>query len=461
MTTGTSNADFLIGTDNADSIFGLGGNDALFGKGGKDSLYGGDDNDLLAGGAGDDLLHGGNGFDTANFNDHTSGVEVHLGSGEATFRNEQGDIAETDTLVSIEGVTGTAFKDLISGDDNANTLNGKGGNDQLWGGGGGDKLYGEDGDDFIYGGTGGDLINGGSGDDVAQYYNSTKAVKIDLAAGTAAGGEASGDTLVSIEGVTGSSHNDTLSGDDHDNYFSADTGDDTVKGGGGDDYIVGGDGADTLKGGKGVDTINYNASSAGVDIDLAANTAAGGDANGDAISGFEWVSASSHDDEVFGNGMQNFLFGSAGEDMLNGRGGDDEMFGGTGNDTLIGGDGNDIMFGESGRDTHTGGGGEDSFVFSSLTYMGNTAATRDIVTDFEAGTDTLYLGGVDANAALNGDQAFTFIGTQGFSGAAGELHAFAEGGNTIVEGDVNGDKQADFQIQLTGLIGLSDTDFGL
>ena len=43
------------------------------------------------------------------------------------------------------------------------------------------------------------------------------------------------------------------------------------------------------------------------------------------------------------------------------------------------------------------------------------------------------------------------LGQGAFSGAKGELHYKFEGpAKTIVEGDVNGDKKTDFQIELTG-----------
>lgn len=57
---------------------------------------------------------------------------------------------------------------------------------------------------------GADLLDGGAGSDVADYFLSAAAVAIDLAAGTASGGDAEGDTLVSIESVIGTDFGDTL-----------------------------------------------------------------------------------------------------------------------------------------------------------------------------------------------------------------------------------------------------------
>ena len=77
------------------------------------------------------------------------------------------------------------------------------------------------------------------------------------------------------------------------------------------------------------------------------------------------------------------------------------------------------------------------------------------------------------------NDAFTFIGNEDFSGVAGQLHyvhvksfpvltktsaardidvgVFTT--NTIVEGDINGDRVADFQIELTGKKILDAADF--
>ncbi len=65
-------------------------------------------------------------------------------------------------------------------------------------------------------------------------------------------------------------------------------------------------------------------------------------------------------------------------------------------------------------------------------------------------------------AALAG-HTFSFLATKGaaFTGAAGQLRWFQDlrAPTTIVEGTVNADKVADFQIQLTGLKTLTAADF--
>ena len=58
-----------------------------------------------------------------------------------------------------------------------------------------------------------------------------------------------------------------------------------------------------------------------------------------------------------------------------------------------------------------------------------------------------------------GDNAFSFIGTSAFSGSKGELRTKQVGGNTYVQGDVDGDAAKDFEIELTGSLTLTAGDF--
>ena len=64
-----------------------------------------------------------------------------------------------------------------------------------------------------------------------------------------------------------------------------------------------------------------------------------------------------------------------------------------------------------------------------------------------------------ADRTVAADHAFHFIGTAKFDGVAGELHYQVANGVTVVEGDVNGDCHADFQIELSGSHTLTCDDF--
>ena len=71
---------------------------------------------------------------------------------------------------------------------------------------------------------------------------------VSLTSGSGSGGHAQGDTLATIENLTGSGHGDTLTGDANAN---------TLRGAGGNDTLVGLAGADVLDGGAGTDTASY------------------------------------------------------------------------------------------------------------------------------------------------------------------------------------------------------------
>ena len=187
----------------------------------------------------------------------------------------------------------------------------------------------------------GDTLDGGAGNDTASYEGSAAAVNVDLAADTASGGDAEGDTLTDIENIKGSDHDDTLTGD------------------AGDNTLTGGAGADTLDGGAGSDTASYEGSSAAVNVDLGAGTASGGDAAGDIITNVENILGSDHDDTLTGDSGDNTLTGGLGDDTLTGGIGNDTLIGGLNDDTAFGGDGDDTyVFGSGdGADSFSGGGG--------------------------------------------------------------------------------------------------------
>ena len=106
------------------------------------------------------------------------------------------------------------------------------------------------GHDILEGGAGADRLDGGPGYDKAAYTGSNTAVTINLATGLISGGHAQGDTYVSIEGVIGSAHDDTLTGlASGIAILYGGPGDDTLLAGGhGNHQLYGDDGDDTLTG---------------------------------------------------------------------------------------------------------------------------------------------------------------------------------------------------------------------
>ncbi len=163
---------------------------------------------------------------------------------------------------------------------------------------------------------------------------------------------------------------------------------------------------------------------------------------------------------LIGGSDKDRIFGLAGNDRLFGLGNNDTLTGAAGNDILTGGLGVDTLIGGLGRDVMTGGGQRDIFDFNLVGETGKNFLTRDVIKDFShAQGDDIDVSTIDAKAGVPLNQKFTFIGQGAFAGVKGQLHYKFAGANTIVEGDVNGDKIADFQIELTGHKVLTFGDF--
>ncbi|KGM30482.1 calcium-binding protein, partial [Inquilinus limosus] len=129
--------------------------------------------------------------------------------------------------------------------------------------------------------------------------------------------------------------------------------------------------------------------------------------------------------------------------------------------TLSGGAGDDRLIGSAGIDTFIGGAGADRFGLAAAAHS-VVGAKADRIADFHrAEGDRIDLAAVDANTAVAGNQAFTFIGTGLYTGVAGQLRYAFNGADTTIAGDVNGDKVSDFHIVLTGAIALVAADFML
>lgn len=323
-------ADFA-GTGNGlrNELVGGRGNDTLDGRGGSDLLLGGEGGDWLIGGAGGDELRGGSGSDTADYAASPEAVVVDLATGRGA-----GGTAQGDRLHSVENVVGSAFADVLAGNARNNGLQGGAGDDTLTGG---------DGNDRLHGGAGADSLDGGGGTDTVSYAGSVGGVTVDLALGTASGGDAAGDVIANFERVIGGTGQDSLTGNAGHNRLSGEDGADTIKGGDGNDIIVGGSGADSLDGGSGIDWVSFSGATAGVALNLQTATVSGGDGQGDVFVNFENAEGGAGNDSLTGNGGRNVLAGEGGADTLKGAGGNDTINGGAGADSLDGGTGIDWL----------------------------------------------------------------------------------------------------------------------
>lgn len=258
-------------------------------------------------------------------------------------------------------VLGNYGNDFITAADGNDLIKGGAGDDAIWGENGNDTLRGDDGNDYIAGGYGNDLIRGGVGNDVLEGLDQEDLIF----------GDDGNDSIIGGYGhdtVYGGTGNDTINGLYHNDLILGEDGDDSLDGHEGTDTVLGGAGMDTMFGGL-------------------------------------------HDDRMRGDDGDDSMNGGRDDDVLRGGLGNDTLWGGYGNDTLYGDDGNDLimgigtgasyfasgdralMYGGDGDDTLVGGieldvmegnAGADTFRFS-------TGTNRNIIRDFEFGTDTLEL----------------------------------------------------------------------
>jgi Ca2+-binding RTX toxin-like protein len=346
---------------------------------------------------------------------------------------------------------------------------GTSGDDLLVGTADRDHLFGYGGNDHLIGNGGADYLDGGAGIDSAIYRDSRVGVTVHLATGRGYYGSAEGDTLVSIEHVYGSFHNDTIAGNDGSNDLYGLSGPDSLYGGGGvdglaggegDDYLVGGGGADYLEGGDGVDWVDYRSSPAtvfgirdfviswGVTVDLSANQGYWGDAEGDTFSGIEDVWGSYYDDTLVGTDGPNRLLGDYGDDRLSGLGGDDTLTGGPGIDTMIGGLGSDIYIVDGAADAVTEAGGEgNDTVYTTVSYTLTAGADVETLAIYDFLASNINLtGNANGNVVIGND------GSNVINGGNGNDELTGNGGqdsflfDTALSAAVNVDEITDFNV---------------
>ncbi|HEY6995210.1 MAG TPA: calcium-binding protein [Xanthobacteraceae bacterium] len=338
--------------------------EGLVGSRFNDTLTGNSLDNVLAGGLGSDTLDGKGGNDTVDYsNDHffrsgdtAAQVVVHLGLnlGQGTgqefnlIHNPFGGpipvLVSTDTLISIENVTGSDGSDSITGNELSNTLDGRGGNDTLDGGAG---------NDLIIGGAGIDTVSYLSHDALAILPGEQDVISLGLGPNSGSYTRSQlvslhpvqfqtveTDSLQGIENVTGSNHAETINGNDQANLLDGRGGNDVIDGGFGNDIIIGGDGTNTAS------YISHDAAAGVSTIALGLNGADGSYSRA-ILAGFPPSLQTVETDvlrdiqNVTGSNQGETIIGNEQANVLDGRGGDDTLVGGGGNDTIHGGDGND------------------------------------------------------------------------------------------------------------------------
>ena len=441
---GGSGNDTIIGLATNPSQFaaalsGGGGNDTITGGDGIDKISGGSGNDILIGGNGNDFLYGGTGKDNVNAGEGNDWVEVDTSFELVAGETYDGGIGNDDwfvvdvfgnadlsavTIINFEQLrvnnfpladytfkmTSTqlsqfdsVFLDVNAGDatieltDNGAVTFGSGvldlGSVKLANGGQIFDLSASSGTRMLpglIGGDGADVVTGPGFGGTAAYSG----FKASLGGGN--------DTFTSTSTST--------------NNILGEQGDDTLTGGAGNDTLNGGSGADKLNGGAGVNTVSYTTDTTGVTVNLATQTASGGDAKGDTIANFQNITGGSKNDVLTGDDTDNVLDGQSGDDIIDGAGGNDTIrgdisFNSTGADKLSGGDGDDTIFGYSGNDILLGGNGNDVLAGDTL-----ASGAGDDTLDGGAGDDTLSGGAANDTFVYDGrgaDKITDFAGGVG------------------------------------------------
>jgi Ca2+-binding RTX toxin-like protein len=467
------------------AIDGGAGADVITGSAGADNIVGNTGNDTLSGGGGNDTISGGTGNETIVYSGTAEGydsVDGEAGS-DRIVAGANGTRIGLTSITSVETISANGFSNVAivgSGfadnlDLSATTLTGI---TRIDLGGGNDTLLGSAGADIIIGNGGDDLLSGGGGDDLFQFSGNSGRDTIDGGAGydalraTAANATLNWGSLANVEEISGDGFANVRivgagSNDVIDLTGIVVTGIAAIDGGAGADSITGSEGADTIVGNTGNDLL---LGQGGDDVFLLAGGAGNDTIDGGA--GYDAIRASadftlltwgniSNVEEISGVAR---IAGGTGNDVIDLTGitlnGVSSIDGGAGADTITGSAGADTIIGGAGADVLTGGAGADVFRFDAL-LQSRAADGIDRITDFVSGSDRIQLSAIDANIALAGDQAFTFIGNAAFSGTRGELQVTSVGGDTYISADVDGNKSIDFQVVLTGTHDLSSADFVL
>ncbi|WP_076593944.1 beta strand repeat-containing protein [Herminiimonas arsenitoxidans] len=419
---------------NIQNLIGTAGNDTLGGAAGGNSI--------LTGGAGADALTGYGLNNTASYAGATAAVTVNLSGasvGGVAARSGKGGDAEGDTYTGIQNVTGGNGNDLFVASADTN------------------------------------IFNGGAGNNTVSYAGSTAGVVADLNTAVGSTGDATGDTFINIQNLTGTAFADKLTG--------LAVGGSVLIGGAGADQLIGLGyvGTDATTAAATSNTANYVDSTAGVIINLssvtvdalnplgslAAGKGRGGDAEGDVLSGIQNLVGSSFDDTFYANSQINRFDGGASNASSHNK----VIYTNVTGDLII--NLSDTTVGSveagkgSGSDANldayiniqdvTGGGGNDTFISSSAANHFDGGAGNNTVSYAGNGVavtvDLFHMTGTDGYA--QGDTYANIRNVTGTTGNdtffAGNLASLFHGGGTADVNTNHGYDTVSYQFATTNL----------
>ena len=243
-------------------------------------------------------------------------------------------------------------------------------------------------DDIFYGSQVYNLYDGSDGIDTISYTNATEGVVVDQIKNAALNdGYGGRDTLLRIENITGSNHDDIIVTNENNNIIDGQQGADTLYGGVGDDIIYGGADNDVIYGDLKLESSEDS------------NDTLFGDAGDDIIignGGNDTIDAGADNDRVYGNAGDDVVYGGAGNDIIYGdsksesaEDGNDTLFGGAGDDIIIGNGGDDLFYSDEGNDRLYGGAGVDTISFLNESAGITADLNKEDVIDGTGGRDTV------------------------------------------------------------------------
>jgi serralysin len=205
-------------------------------------------------------IDGGGGFDMVSYANSIDFVNVFLNPDSAQFNQRD---AAHDTYLSIEGIIGSNFNDVLVGHTGNDRIDGGSGADLIEGHGGNDLLIGGEGNDTLDGGAGADTLVGGAGNNTLRNVDSADTVINPLGTGTQkievmGSYGLSGSVQVDVLQAGAEAGAIKLTGNGFKNTIIGNAAKNTLKGQGGNDTLYGGRGEDALTGGKGKDVFVFD-----------------------------------------------------------------------------------------------------------------------------------------------------------------------------------------------------------
>ncbi len=363
----------------------------------------------------------------------------------ATFLNTQVGAFTANNITDYSGngvITGTAGDDVLHGTAGNETIDALAGNDTIFLSGGTDTVAGGDGFDQLVGDLQGaafpvatgprDIVIGASAITSADGIFNTSFSDIERVSLSTVNTPDYAD-VIDARAFTGTAgvviettgDGDTIYGSARADYF-------TVTGG--DTSVYGGAGQDNLRIGL------LQPGSAVAAVDGAGFRITNPQGKSVHFEGVEQVG-------VYASGAGLAASGAAVIDLsaltINVEiGGSPAAWSASGAATLIGGSATDVIWGGINAETMTGNADGDTFLWAAFNYDDGSGPQEtidgDVVTDFTRG-DRLNFASIAFSAGID----LTFLGTNAFTGVAGEYRFYTDSGRTYVAFDTDGDANTD------------------